>query len=79
MQGTDNPGFIRKYAENFLNLTEKQLDLLLQLAGSDTQVLLRIAKQNIENNKTFDKNTRYVLENINLPLAIEQNNKLILY
>ena len=71
-----NSTFIIKYMEKYDTLKAHQLNFLLRLAGRDSQTILQILIDETGDKKQLDKNTRYLLQNINFELCASQNGDL---
>ena len=72
----DNSNFIRQYMEPVDAMEIDQLDLLMRLAGSDTETVLEILFNHISYIQSLDKNTRHLLQILNLPLCYKRNTTL---
>ena len=74
----DNSTFISDYMSNIDKLECGQIDLMLDLGGSDTKTFLMIIQQNLTRQTTLNKNVKYLLHNMNLALCSEVNEELYL-
>ncbi len=72
----DNSTFISRYMTDVSALECKQLDLMLRVGASNTRVFLDIVLQSLTNKVSLDKNTKHLLQNMNLALSFEQNEEL---
>ena len=72
----ENSSMLSHFFRDFESLKTNQLYYLLHLAGSNTRIILEIIIQQININQALDDNTRYLLQNINLPLCLEQDEEL---
>ena len=72
----DNTEFIAKCMENFEKVDQIKMDLMLILGGSDPKLFLELIIQNIDIQQTLHKNTKYLMENINLRLCLKVNFEL---
>ena len=75
-------GFVSKYMEDISNLSKKQLDLMLELAGNDVQIVVKCLTCHITEHlkvegAIFTENSRYLLENSRLSFCRE--NDITLY
>ena len=76
-------GFVSKYMEDISNLSKKQLDLMLELAGNDIQIVVKclitchITEHLKVEGAIFTENSRYLLENSRLSFCRE--NDITLY
>ena len=77
MINLDNTEFISKYMmEDFEKLDETELDCMLILGGSNTKTFLELLIRNVDTLSGLDKNTKYLLQNINLRLCLKVNAEL---
>ena len=74
----DNSAFISDYMSNIDKLEFGQIDLMLDLGGSDTKTFLMIIQHNLTRQTTLNKNLKYLLRNMNLALCSEVNEELYL-
>ena len=69
--------FIERYMRNYPDFSTDQLDLMIQIAGENICVFMKIMKKNMEEDGlNFDENTKYLLQNINLVNTMEQDKQL---
>ena len=77
MIGINDHLFIARYMN--LDLEKKvssQIDLMMIMSGSNTQVFMEIIIRSISGKAFICKNIKYLLQKINLPLCFEQNDEL---
>ena len=74
----ENSPLISKYLSDIEKLETAKIDLLLDLGGSNTELFLRCILDNLNNQKKFRCKVKYMVQNINLALAFEQNEELYL-
>ena len=72
----DNSTFISDYMSDLDKLQFGQIDIMLDLGGSDTKTFLKMILHNVSGNTKLSKNVKYVLENMNLVLCYELNKEL---
>ena len=72
----DNSSFIKRYIQEFDKLDTVQLDLMLKLGGSNTELFLQTILQNLVGKTKLGANVKYLLQNMNLALCSEINNEL---
>ena len=69
---------LMEYRDNFGTLTKMEIKVMLQLAGSDTEIIINMVNQNLQTNRVFGPNHRYLLENINGVFFMQQDHRLCL-
>ena len=72
----DNTSFITRYFQEFEKLDTVQLDLMLKLGGSNTELFLQTILQNLVGKTELGANVKCLLQNMNLALCSEINNEL---
>ena len=68
--------FLSRYMTDVESKSIFQLDCLLMISVSNTQVVMEIIIREIRNKTTIGENVKYLLQNLNLALCCEQNNEL---
>ena len=74
----DNKTFISNYMSVFDGLETEQIDLMLKLGGSNTDLFLHTILLNLWDHEDLNENVRHLLQNMNLALCSERNEKLYL-
>ena len=74
----DNTSFISDYMWDIDQLETEQIDLMLKLGGSNTELFLRTILHNLVGEKELSVNIKHLLQKINLPLCFEQNEGIYL-
>ena len=73
-----NSSFISDYMSDLDELEFGQIDIMLDLGGSDTKTFLMMILNNVSGHTKLSKNVKYVVENMNLVLCYELNKELYL-
>jgi hypothetical protein len=74
----DNTVFLYNYVGNFDSLETGQIDILLKLGGSDTELFLNAILQNLTDRPKLTEKLQYLLQKMNLPLCNERSEELFL-
>ena len=74
----DNSSFIRVFMADINQMNPKQIDLMLKLGGSNTELFLRTILHNLVGEKELSDNIKHLLQKMNLPLCFEKNEGLYL-
>ena len=74
----ENSPLISRYLSDIEKLETEKIDLLLDLGGSNIELFLRCILDNLNKQKKLGCKVKYMVENINLALAFEQNEELYL-
>ena len=72
----DNASFISSYMSDIERLETGQIDLMMTVGGSNTDLFLRIILQNLSGQKELNKNIKYLIEQMNLAFSRETNKEL---
>ena len=72
----DNSAFISEYMSDVDRLEEGQIDLMLTLGGSNSDLFLQTIMQNLMGQRKLQDKIRYLLQNMNLAFCSEQNEEL---
>ena len=73
-----NSSLLSHYFSDLSKVKEAQIDVLMKLSGVDVKLLLNIILKNLRNHKTLDSKFKYTLDNMNLALCSETNERLYL-
>ena len=68
--------FLSRYMADVESKSIFQLDCLLMISVSNTQVVMEIIIREIRNKTKISENVKYLLQNVNLALCCEQNDEL---
>ena len=71
-----NSAVLSHFVADFETLKTDQISYLLHLAGQNTRDILKILIHQIGEKNSMDESTRYLLQNVNLPLCIKQDEDL---
>ena len=74
----DNSSFIASYMSDLQKLETGQIDLLLKLGRSNTDLFLRTVLNNLSGQKDLNDKVKYLLEKTNLAFCCERNEDLYL-
>ena len=72
----DNSTLLSKYMAGLDKLETKQIDLMLILGGTDTDLFLHTILLNLSDEKELNQSVKYLLEKMNLALCYERNEEL---
>ena len=72
----DNSAFISEYMSDVDRLEEGQIDLMLTLGGSNTDLFLQTLMQNLTGQRKLQDKITYLLQNMNLAFCSERNEEL---
>ena len=72
----DNSAFISEYMSNVDRLEEGQIDLMLTLGGSNSDLFLQTIMQNLTGHRKLQDKIKYLLQNMNLAFCSERNEEL---
>ena len=74
----ENSLFISRYMSDLRKITTGQINILLTIGGSNTDLFLKILLKNIEKSKYLSGKMKHLLNKINLAFSCEQNVELYL-
>lgn len=74
----DNETFISGYVVDLNRLKEGEIDILLKLGGSNTELFLKILLNNLASQIGLGENVTHLLQKMNLALCSEVNEELYL-
>jgi hypothetical protein len=76
MVSMDDIFFISHYMMDIETKNSSQIDLMMIMSGSNSQLFMEIVVRDVASKTSLGKNIKYLLEKVNLPLCFEQNEAL---
>ena len=72
----DSTQFIKRYTDNIDLMERDQLNLLARIAGEKSEVLIGILINHVSQKRSLDRNSKYLLQHLNLSQCYSRNRDL---